>query len=306
MHIIPFDGKPIAQAGLYSGVSMDRYHGQLTAGASASRSSLWKIVDQSLAHYWVESYLNPHRVEAEESDALVLGRAAHHLLLGEADFAKHFAVRPHKWDSWRTNDAKSWRAQQQLDGLTVVEPKHIEIVRGMADSLAREPLVRAGILNGLIEHTIVHRDEETGIWLKVRPDAIPNDSADFSDLKTCADVTDEGIESSIGEYGYHMQGAMVGMACRAVLGREMTSFSLVFVEKKPPHCARIVTLKPADLELGEKQVRMALRLFRRALDTNHWPGPGGHQTDAAYVEMKPWHRSRAEHRLAVLEQELAA
>jgi hypothetical protein len=81
----------------------------------------------------------------------------------------------------------------------------------------------------------------------------------------------------------------------------MNSFSLVFSEKTKPHCARVKTLKPADLELGEQQVRVALRMFARCLDRGIWPGPGGEQSDAEFVEIKPFHRTRIENRLAVLE-----
>ena len=64
----------------------------------------------SPAHYWVSSHLNPNRVEESQNEALILGRAAHHLLLGESDFSRLFSVRPDRWDSWRTNDAKAWKA----------------------------------------------------------------------------------------------------------------------------------------------------------------------------------------------------
>lgn len=306
MQVIVWDGKPISSPGIYRGVSMDAYHGRLTVKPSASRSGLWKIFDKSPAHYFKSSYLNPDRIDEEESEPLSFGRAAHHLLLGESAFYEQFAVRPDKWDSWRTNDAKTWRAEQVLDGKTVIEPKHIEAIRGMAASLAAQPLVRAGILNGLIEHSMVWQDEETGIWLKIRPDGIPTDAADFADLKTIADISDDGIERAIGDTGLNMQGAMVAMGCRAVMKREMESFSLVFSEKTAPFCARVKTLKPDDLALGEEQVRASLRMFARCLDTGRWPGPGGEQTDAEYVEMKPWKRTQILHRLALIEQELAA
>jgi hypothetical protein len=303
-------GEPIDTPGLYRGVSMDAYHGQLTTGPSISSSGLRTIFYESAAHYFAGSYLNPNRVEEEPGEALIFGRAAHHLLLGEAEFGRHFVVRPEELNGapWQGNrkDCKLWLEAMRAERLTVLVGKQIEHIRGMAASLAGHPLIHAGALNGLIEHSLVWQDPETGIWLKARPDAIPTTDLDFSDLKTAADVTDEGIETAIGRDGLNMQGALVAMGCRAVFGRELTSFSLVFVEKTPPYCVRVKTLKPCDLELGEQQVRAALSVFARCIETGRWPGPGGEQTDAEYVELKPFHRTRIEHRLATIQQELAA
>lgn len=311
MDITTWDGKPISKPGVYRGIDIDAYHGQLTVGPSVSSSGLRTIFNESEAHYFVDSYLNPNREEREDSTPFILGRAAHHRLLGEAQFDRYFVVRPEElngkaWNGNRT-DCKEWLAHVRGQKLTVLTPGMRDAILGMARGLMANPMVsEARILDGLVEHSIIWRDKETGIWLKVRPDVIPTDALDFADLKTAADVTDEGLERAIGDHGLNMQGALVGAACQAVLDREMTSFSLVFSEKTPPHVARVKTLKPADLELGEQQNRAALRLFAQAVETGKWPGPGGEQADAEYAEIKPWRRTQIEHRLAVIGQAATA
>lgn len=298
-------GAKVTEPGLYE-MSIERYHGDICDGPSASSSGLRKLFSESPAHFYAESWLNPDREPRKDTTAFALGRAAHHLLLGEADFAKHFVVRPEKWDSWRTNDAKTWRADQEASGKTVLTPDDVEAVRGMSAGLQRHPLVRAGILNGQIELSMIWRDVETGLWLKARPDAIPNDGGDFSDLKTTTSVDGRDLVNTIADYGYHAQGALIAMGAREVLKVPFSSFSLVFVEKKPPYCCRVVTLTPEDLELGAQQIRAALRLMRRCLDTGEWPGPGGTQADAEYMALPQWARDRIINRLGHIEQELAA
>lgn len=310
MEVIRWNGEPIDKPGLYKGIGMDEYHGQLTVGPSISSSGLRTIFSLSPAHYFAESYLNPERPEDDEANAaLILGRGAHHLLLGEADFARHFVIRPAElngkpWQGNRT-DCKEWLAAMAAERLTVLLPAQIEAIRGMARGLSQHPMVRAGILNGLIEHSIVWKDEETGIWLKVRPDAIPTDAGVFADLKTQADITDKGIERAVVERGYHVQGALVAMASRAVLGRDLDSFALVFVEKTAPYWVRVVEIKPADIDLGIRQIRTALRVFARCLERSVWPGPGGEQTDAQYVDIPEWTVKKIEERMALLEMEAA-
>lgn len=303
----PYDGKPISEPGVFENVPMSKYHGpDLCDGPSISSSGLRTIFNSSLAHYWVTSPYNPNRVEEDEKEAFILGRAAHHLLLGEDDFRKHFAVRPDQWDSWRTNAAKEWRAEQLLRGVTVLEPRHIEVVQGMAASLEAHPLIRAGILNGLIEQTVVWKHAETGIWLKARPDAIPSDSGDFVDLKTASSVDDDTLESTLGDFGYPVQGAVLALGVKAVLGIEMNTFNLVFVEKKPPHCVRVVSIRPDDIAKGIEQVESSVRAFTKAMKTMDWTGPGGTQRDAVYLSPKPWALKRIDDRLAELQQEEAA
>src|ERR1700749_4333141 len=96
MQITEWDGLPITRAGAYSGVPMADYHGRLTEGDSGSRSFLWTLFDQSPAHAFLRHYSNEDRDEESptESEALLLGRAAHHMLLGEAAFSEHFVFHP--------------------------------------------------------------------------------------------------------------------------------------------------------------------------------------------------------------------
>lgn len=311
LEVTVWDKKPITEPGLYSEIPIETYHEQLTEGVSVSSGVLRTTFYQSPAHAYVDSYLNPDRQPRVVSEAMILGQAAHHIHLGEAHFGRHFIVRPETYPSkegpkpWHggSNYCREWLAAQSEAKLTVVTPEQIVKIRAMAKTLAAHPLIQAGVLNGLIEHSMVWQDQETGLWLKSRPDAIPTDSADFSDLKTIADITDDGIARAIYEHGYHMQGALIREGAREVLGMEMESFSLVFIESKLPFCARVKTLKPADLDLGERQNRTALRLLARCVERNEWPGPGGVQSDADYTEIPDWGRKNIEYRLAQMETE---
>ncbi|HWL06767.1 MAG TPA: PD-(D/E)XK nuclease-like domain-containing protein [Xanthobacteraceae bacterium] len=291
-----WDGKPISEPGIYAGVPMSAYHGaRLCNAPSVSSSGLRTIMSKSPAHYWCESPYNPDRIDQKEVDALVLGRAAHHLLLGEDDFSTQFITRPDKFDSWRTAAAKDWKTEQEAQGRTVLLPSQLEQIRGMARGLAGNALVRAGILNGEIEQTITWRCKDTGVWLKSRPDAIPNDSGDFADLKTTTSVQTADLARTIAEYGYHQQAALIASGWHALTGRDLASFSFVFVEKAPPYCVRIVTLRDEDLARGERQNMLAIRTFARCMETGEWPGPGS--TDAEYLSLPEWKQKQIDHQI---------
>lgn len=308
MKVLHWNGQPISEPGLYADVPIERYHGDLCIGPSISASGLKTIFARGPKAYFKDSYLNPHRKARKASRALLFGSACHHYLLGEADFWKRYVVRPEKlngkdWNSNRT-DCIEWLKLCKAGGLEVITLPERDAILGMVESLRDHPMIMRGILDGLVEHTMVWRDPETGVWLKSRPDVIPTSDADVSDLKTQADISDDGIERAIGTFAYHQQGALVGDGLKATLGVEMSSFTLVFAEKAEPYEARVKSLTGADLELGAQQNRIALRHFAHCLKIGRWWGYGGEASDAEYAEIQPWHRKKLEHRIAMLSAQL--
>lgn len=327
MDIIRWDGQRITRPGIYSGIHINEYHrGDICDGPSVSSSSLRAIWNKSPAHYWAKSPLNPNRTPEEPSDAFILGRAAHHLICGEPNFTREFAVRPDDLADegettlkpWQGNRkaCRKWLKDRAAEGKTVLKPDMVETIRGMALALGRNPLVQAGILNGLIEHSMFWRDPVTGIWCKARPDAIPSDSGDFSDLKTTTSTQYRDLQKSVGDFGYHQQGAFTLEGARA-LGLEAQSFTLVWCEKDDPYCVRIQSLRTeawvddagvkhvSDLELGAQQNRFCLDIIHECMQAQHWPGPGDDRADAEYVDLPTWKRKQIEERLMLQLREAA-
>jgi hypothetical protein len=298
---IKYSGQKITRDGLYVDMPMDDYHGQPCAGPSISSSGLRTIWAQSPAHYYVTSSLNPDRKEQDQKAHFNIGRAAHHLLLqGQDGFLEQYAIRPDKWSDFRTKDAKSWRDEMITAGFTILKEEDLYNISGMAKSLARNPLVKAGILDGDVERSLIFKDPETGVWLKSRPDCIPNASGDVADLKTTNSVKTEALQRTLEDYDYAMQGALGAMAFDKIMPMALESFTLVFVEKAAPWCVRVVTLTPEDMLRGAMQVAAATRIFAACVEANEWPGPGGVQQDAEFLPMREFKRRAIDERLEVL------
>lgn len=308
LNIIPWDSAPISKAGFYSGVPMGAYHsGALCVGPSLSSSGLRTIFTKSEAHFYDQWPRNPEydRAAKEETEALILGRAVHYYLLGMPHYDGAFAIppsetpdakgKPQPW-SMRFDSAKRWVADAIAEGKTVLTVEQAEKIKGMALRLKREPLVQHGALTGYPEITMTWRDRETGVWLLSRPDVIPNHSGDFVDLKTIGyGVVDYGnLVRAIAEHAYHQQAALCAEGFEMLTGERLKSFSFYFVESKRPHCARMVMLQDADLVLGIRQNRNALRRFVQALNTGHWPGPGGSQQEVVRIDLSDGKRMAIE------------
>lgn len=317
------DGEIITEPGVYD-VSIGWYHSQCTDGPSISSSGIRAIL-KSPAQFWRTSNLNPNRVDEDDKEAFILGRAAHHLLLGEKEFGRHFVVRPDEAPdgrAWNGNNlsCKAWIADQEAKGRTVLTPAQIEKIKGMAGlmpwqkgmincGLANTPLVATGgVLSGEIERSLIFKIG--GVWVKARPDAIPGDSNDFADLKTISSkggeaVSDRALSLAVADHAYNVQGSVIGMAAKAVLDRQMEGFHLVFVDTGNVHAVAIKTIAEEDIVRGERAVFAALHVFERCLETGIWPGPTARQADAQKLTLPSWAQESFDRNLDMLEQEFA-
>jgi hypothetical protein len=281
---IKWDGRTISKPGIYSDIPLEIYHGQkILDGPSVSSTGLRRVLEVnggSPAHFFDEWSGNPNCAEPEDKPHFLLGRAAHWLFLEGSKrggaFSKSFAIRPEEFADYKTKAAREWRDDQIALGKMPLTDDHVEVITGMAKRIATERIA-VSLLRGDIERSIFYRDKKTGLWIKSRPDCIPTDSGDFTDLKTTTRTSFPLLMHAVGQHAYHQQAAVVREAAATVLGMGMASFSLVFVESKRPYCVRIVVLDPRDIDLGERQNRRALDLIAKCILEKRWPGPGnGH------------------------------
>jgi hypothetical protein len=305
-------GGSIGRPGIYSDLTLEHYHSRdVCDGVSISSSGLRTIFSESPAHYWVSSVYNKDRIEEEPSREMIIGRAMHHLMLGEPYFAQVFRRAPtmvpdaknvlQPW-SLRTNYAKEWMDARRREGRVVIFPSEVDKITGMAQALGAHPMIKAGAFDGYVERSGFWRDKETGVWLKIRPDVIPSASMDVCDLKTTSSVQWKDLQRTIAEQGYAMQFALMREVFRN-LGSPIASATLIFVERRPPHCVRVVSLRTEDLDLGERQNRHALRAFVRCFKSGHWPGPGGERRDAEEIWSPDWYRESVSARMSAFSEE---
>ncbi|MGX1151414.1 PD-(D/E)XK nuclease-like domain-containing protein [Bradyrhizobium ottawaense] len=300
MQSIRWDGKTITAPGIYRDIPLHDYHrADLCDAISVSSSMFRNIVNKSPKHAFDKSSLNPDREDSEtESEAMVLGRFVHKAVAGEP-FDDDTVMRPATVGGFAYNaNRKEWRdwlKEQRGAGKFIVSPALAERAKGMIIALGQFPLVQQGMLGGSPERSLIWKDPR-GFWKKARPDEIPNDSGDFVDLKSTHSVLYRDTQRSIIDYGYHQQGAMVIEGARA-LGIPASSFTLLWVESKRPHCVRAQTLKEEDLARGAALNELAAKTFWQCLQSGVWPGPGDDRADAEYVDLPDWYRQSIDDRI---------
>ena len=254
----------IAGKGIYD-IPMEQYHGDCCEGPSVSGSGLVTIEQKSLAHYWWDSYHNPNQ-EPRDTTALAFGRACHAWTLGEPEWNKYFILSP--YDDFRTKEARTWREAQTR---TIVKAEQFEAIKVMTDQLRRHPLLKNAFTDGRPEMSLIWKDRETGIWLKSRPDWLPNTSRFVPNFKTCASAKPDAFTRAAFGFGYHQGAALCLDGLREVLGWNDAQYYFVAQEKEPPYVALPFVMRDTDIEMGRMLNRSALRKLARALDADHWP-----------------------------------
>lgn len=269
----------ISAAGLYD-IDMDTYHGDCCDGPSVSGSGLVKIESKSPRHFWWHSYLNPRRPPID-TDALKFGRAAHAIILGEPEFAKHFIVSP--YDDFRTKEARAWREKQIR---TVVTKPQMEMIHAMAATILQEPDIKNAFIDGKPEQSLIWKDAETGIWLKSRPDWLPNAINFVPNYKTTKNAKpSEWRTDAFKKYRYHMGAALCIEGLKQVLGWSDPSYYFVVQEKEAPWVALPIIMRDTDIEWGALLNRASLRKLSDCLMSGKWPA---YAEGAVEISMPEW------------------
>ena len=135
-----------------------------------------KEILRSPAHF--QAYLQG--ANRKETSAMFLGTAVHTRLLEPHLYASEYVVAP-------ISD-KRLKAYKEFEianaNKKILTPDQMAVIEGIAQSVSQHTSADTLLRAGLVEHSIIWQDEETGIWLKIRPDCL---CVDF-DTGICLDV----------------------------------------------------------------------------------------------------------------------
>jgi hypothetical protein len=297
MNIIDLaDGEAVKGPGLYR-CEMRHYHSQdICPGPSLSSSGMRKIVAESPYHFWMQSDLNSQRFpEKDPGPGLVLGRAAHSLILGDEVFDEHFAFLPEDapqrptstqvaaferdgfWSEAAKPRAEFWTEfDKKAQGKLILTGEQMAKIVEMKKSIERSPGAVEALTGQLTEISMIWQDEATGVWLKSRPDVIPSNGADFADLKTFAPQgknIKRAVHRAISDHRYDMQMALAVMGAEVVMGVPTSECVLVMVQTTEPYTCSMVKLDEEALYWGRVWCRHAIDTFAMCMEAGHWPQP---------------------------------
>lgn len=275
----------ISAPGAYPDIAMRDYHGcaHLLPGPSLSASGAKTIIERSPAHFWHESALNPDRKESGASHFAV-GKAAHDLLLLGGDWEDDYFVLPEgfKWNATKMFAAEIQAATYARDelGKTLIKHEDMELVKRIADKISANADARRALLRGVPEMTLAWRDELTGVWLRARPDFLPQTCIDGDEVRVVSDLkfmaashcSPRGFSKALDNFGYHMAAAHYSEGIKQVFGKYPTHWLHIVIEKDPPHTVSLYELPVEDIERGRNLMRQAINVFDQCIKRGEWPG----------------------------------
>lgn len=284
----------VTEPGAYR-MPMALYHSQCCPGVSVSSTGIRKAALQSPLAFWKTSDLNPNRYPPKpESDALILGKAAHCLILGDEVFADNFAYVPEDapkrptvtqiaafekngfWSDAAKEGGEWWAAfDAEASGRSLLTAEQVTRIGYMAENLSALPEARDALVGDLTEISMIWQDDLTGLWVKSRPDCIPANGCDFGDLKTFSPKGSDLIlaaQRAITDQGYAVQMAMAVEGAERIFGTSATRCALIFTQTTEPYEAIPIMLDEESIYWGRVLFREGLNKIAHGLKTGEWPG----------------------------------
>lgn len=258
----------ISEPGIYD-ISLEAYHGQPCIGPSASGSDLVRIENYSPAHYWVTSKLNPDYMIEDASPTLAIGSAAHALILeGEEAFKAATLIKP-EGHNGATKAGKAWVEDHRAEidaGKTVISHDQWLMIQEMAKAVRAHPLAAKALSDGRPEQSLIWQDEPTGIWLKARPDWLPNNSRFCPNYKTAVSAKPDKFAKAAFDLGYHMKAALCIDGLERAAGVFDPVYFFVVQEKEPPFLTTVCVMKEEALDWARLLNRKAIDTLARCLE----------------------------------------
>jgi len=221
--------------------------------------------------------------EAEDYDtrAKEIGSAIHMALLEPERFQRHYLIA----DADDRRSAKYKGLAMDVGGARVLTISEHKRILGMQDSAYQNKrFAKIMGMPGRNELTVVSKDPETGMPVKIRFDRKP-DQPIAMDLKKCQDARGSEFVKAITNYLYYMQVAFYADVWFWETGEKLKSFPIAALEEKAPHGLVMHDLDEVALILGRKHYREALDSYARCMESGVWPG---YEDDSECTSVTSW------------------
>lgn len=210
--------------------------------------------------------------EKEPTEAMNLGSLLDHKILGT----------PYLWttspyDDFRTKDARAWRDDQEVRGVTVFKQEAIETVAKMVEAVRRHP-VAGRLFSEPGRAQVGMFGEFESCERKGLIDWLPNSTPVIVDLKKTRDASSVGFRRQIGQLRYDVQAAFYRDLYRDITG-ETRAWQWVCVEDQAPYAVAVYQLGTESLDKASATWQSWIRQWMVCEDTDSWPGYNGDSTE---------------------------
>tara|TARA_R100001460_G_scaffold13271_6_gene30040 strand:+ start:325 stop:1155 length:831 start_codon:yes stop_codon:yes gene_type:complete len=269
-------------------MSNEEYHGKKKYESS---STIRKALNSP------KKYLYDKTAESVPTKAMEEGTAVHTYFLENELFKNRYCYKPKAFNG-RTKEGKQW--MEEHGHLNILAAEWEENLIHMNHSFLDSPAKMIYDLDGLTELSYFSEDLG-GIRAKCRPDWISNDSRIVVDLKTTQDASPKGFQKSIGQFGYHIQGAWY-LRVLQNLGFDANEFIFIAIEKTAPFCVGVYRASTEMIEEGSKKVDEAIEKILWCKDNDSYPDYTPNEIET--ISLPPWMTKKKDQQPSLEEIEL--
>lgn len=267
---------------------------------SLSRGTIVDLLDAPAKAFWNHPRLNTEQKKEEDEGKFDIGKAYHNMVLEGGK--KVYVVSG--YSDWRTKDAKEQRKEYWEAGLIPLLQKQYDNLLGMVEAAKKqvkectELEITGFSKDGKAEQTFIWQ-ESNGVWCRIRPDWFRNDGLLAVDLKsTATSVNPNQFSRHLMSMNYHIQASFYKRGVQKVTGKT-PEFIFMAQETTVPYLCSFFGIDPLAQSIADEKVDLAIRLWRKHLDTGKWPG---YPKRICWAEAKIWELDEWENKKKDMEE----
>jgi hypothetical protein len=262
--------------GIHHGVPFDVYRADDLTNQDTHVTSHGKSVSKSLIVDFIKDAAawkaKPRKVATK---AMRAGSLFDCLLTTPDKFDELYVIS--KYDEFRTNESKAWRAEMEESGVEVIKQAQLKTAQEQIAVLLSKPEARDLIYGADFQVAFRHKTKHP-FFSKGLIDVLPaGDGPNHGclvDIKTCEPGALEShhkLRKHIYEWGYHIQAGCYCDGYSHASGDERSQFKFIFVSSAAPYTVAVVPLPLAAILLGAEIYRSGVNKLAECLETNLWP-----------------------------------
>ncbi len=255
----------------------------------AKYSAIQAVNFSSLKHYmrseqhFLHAFNTPQTAE-DDTEAKMLGRAAHKLILEPDSFEKSYVFldetqRPEPDKNYQTKVNRIWKAEKIEElgrsGKEVLTIDQYYDLKAVAESIVNNKPANALLKGCEFERIIEWTDAETGVKCKGIVDFPNKNKRMVGELKNMEDASPDEFGKFMNKWMTHVQLAFYMDGLSAVDGVDYTTAFVIAAEKKAPFIIQPYYISEEDLQLGRSIYRSLLKKHKACVESGIWRGYEG-------------------------------
>ena len=207
--------------------------------------------------------------------AMAWGSLVDTIITAPKDLHTEFSISP--FDSFRTKEAREWKALQEAERKTIITNELLEEAHAAVNVLTERHKYSAEMIakskkQVMLLNKVTHPAHDKPVQLKGLVDLAPDCEPFLIDLKTTADFSASGFAKTVAKFGYHVQAGLYLSLWNSLHPHDQRHrFQIIWQEKSAPYEVAVTEIPQSDIADGMDMFNHLLGKLVVAAKRNRWP-----------------------------------